>query len=136
MSLHRFALLALVALSVAACNNNDPDCIDYVPNCNLVEPTEGTLRIHITRDAQNTRIPIAVYNGYIEDNVLYFRDTISTAEVSYAVPFGRYSASAGYQRGGDQITAIDGDKVRLKSNNDCDYTCYTTVDGDIDLRLK
>jgi hypothetical protein len=132
----RIALPLLLSLAFAACNNNDPECIDFVPSCDINEPVDGTLRIQVTRNNANASIPIAVYYGYIDDSSLYFRDTLTTPEIAYAVPFGRYSVSAAYQQGADRITAIDGDRVRYKTNTECDYTCYTLVDGDIDLRLK
>ncbi len=132
----RIALPLLLSLAFAACNNNDPDCIDFVPSCDINEPVEGTLRIRVTQNNENARIPIAVYYGYIDDSSLYFRDTMSSTNIAYAVPFGRYSVSAGYRQGADYITAIDGDRVRYKTNTECDYTCYTLVDGEIDLRLK
>lgn len=132
----RLSLLALCCLAFAACNNNDEDCVDYIPSCDTVEPTEGTLSIAVTISADNPAVPIAVYYGYIEDSSLYFRDTLTTKNIGYAVPFGRYSVSARYRKGNDQILAIDGGNVRYKTNTDCDYTCYTLVEGDVDLRLK
>ena len=132
----RIALLLLLCLAFAACNNNDPECINFVPSCDTNEPVEGTLRIRVTQNNENATIPIAVYYGYIDDSSLYFRDTMTAATISYAVPFGRYSVSAAYRQGADRITAIDGDRVRFKTNTECDFTCYTLVDGEIDLRLK
>jgi hypothetical protein len=135
-SRHIVALLLGASISLAACNNNDPACDDFPTTCNTVEPLSGSLTINLSPDGENQAIPIAVYNGYIEDNALYFVDTIRSANITYDVPFGRYSASATYRRGTQTITAIDGARVRVRSNRECDYTCYTVDGGNINLKLK
>lgn len=128
-----FAILLPATIFLAGCNNDDCDASF---SCDTVQPTYGTLTIRVSTNTENPRIPIAVYKGYIEDSALYFVDTISQSTDYYVDLDQRYSGSATYRDGGNRIIAIDGDRVNLTTENNCDYTCYKVQDGTLQLSLK
>lgn len=131
--------LALGIVLFGACNNSNTDCepnATIPSDCVDIEPATGELSIELTIDSENQLVPISVYYGYADDSTLYFRDTISTKRVSYTVPISqRYSVVAKYSRNSLRIDAVDGGKVKLKTNENCGYTCYTVDDLDLDLTL-
>ena len=137
-SVYTLMLLAVMLFSLS-CNSSNTDCnpADGVPpNCDDIEPTTGVLSMDLTVNTENPFVPIAVYYGYVDDSVLYFQDTIGSKSVSYDVPIGqRYTVVAKYAMQGRTVYAIDGGKVKLKTNDNCGYTCYTTVDLDLNLQL-
>jgi hypothetical protein len=133
----RFRLLGIVLLSmpIAACLNNANDCVPS-GNCTSVAPTTANLKLKLTINSENASVPIAVYEGDASDSVLYFLDTIAATTISYTVAVDqRYSAVAKYRQGNLTILAVDGDKTKLTSNNDCGDRCYEVSDALLNLKL-
>lgn len=132
-------LFLSIMMVFLGCNNSNNDCdptAGIPSNCNDIEPTTGDLSIDLTINTENPFVPIEVYYGYAEDNVLYFTDTLSGSSTSYSVPVNqRYSVVAKYAMQGRTVYAIDGGKVKLKTKDNCGYTCYSTVDLDLNLKL-
>lgn len=129
----RLALL-LLCLPIAACLNNNTDCVPS-NSCDTVQPTTAVLHVNINTNAENPSVPVAIYYGNASDSNLYFRDTL-TSEQGYTVNLGqRFSGVAKYRRGNLTILAVDGDNTRLKSKSDCDLTCYSVKDATLSLKL-
>lgn len=131
--------LALIGLLLSGlclgCLNNSDNCIPS-GNCTTLPPTTATLTLNITVNVENPRVPVAVYFGDASDSLLYFVDTLSTAVQAYTVDIDtRYSAVAQYRRGALTILAIDGDRTRLTSSDDCGDTCYDVDDASMNLKL-
>jgi hypothetical protein len=127
--------IVLMSMSFAGCLNNGTDCVPS-GNCTSIAPTTADLRLKLTINSENASVPIAVYEGDASDSLLYFRDTIAATTISYTVAVDqRYSAVAKYRRGNVTILAVDGDKTKLTSNNDCGDRCYQVTDAQLNLRL-
>ncbi len=130
----RFVAILLLCLPFAACLNNNTDCIPD-NNCLTVEPTTASLSVEVSTNTENPTIPIAIYYGDASDSALYFRDTL-TSSTRYDVALDtRYSGVAKYRQGNLTILAIDGDKTKLQSKNECGFVCYTVKDATLQLKL-
>jgi len=81
---------------------------------------------------------ISVYEGELEDSVLFFTATTSSTE--YSVPVGinrEYTATATYHINGIIYISVDSAIPRVKYTEDqCDDPCYFVYDKILDLRLK
>lgn len=129
-----FTLLSF-SLLFWACNGSSGDCDpDYY--CDGYYPSYGDLSIRVTPDQQNPCVPITVYIGQFEEDVVYFNDTICNTSITYSLEVDYYySVAAKYLRGTDTIVAIDGDKISVSSNDNCGYTCYEVNDANLNLKL-
>jgi hypothetical protein len=95
------------------------------------------LNIKLTINDENLRVPLTIYEGNIEDNLVVKVDTVSTSKYSILLPPEKYySAKARYKKGGTIIYAIGGDKVKKTHTTTCDSTCWSTEEGNINLELK
>ena len=124
------ALLALFS----ACNNNqcDPDL-----ECYSVRPDSGYVNLTITINNENQWVPIAIYEGQIDDSVLLLRDTVTDNILFYYLAADtRYSATAEYKEAQLTILAVDGDRIRTRRETNCDDLCFTVNDANINLSLK
>ncbi|OIP01101.1 MAG: hypothetical protein AUJ97_07385 [Bacteroidetes bacterium CG2_30_32_10] len=132
-------ILILITFIIAtSCTDNTTDCEnpDY-SNCNGIEPHYGQLNIELTINRENTKVPIIIYTGKIENNNVYQLDTATSNNYSLTVDINHYySVQATYKSGNKTIIAVDGDDVKSKSSSMCDSTCWKVQDGNIDLRLK
>lgn len=133
----RYAILLLAAaFLIAGCNTTSDDC---TPSSSCVtDPYEfGPLTVKITLDAENDTVPVTIYNGNAEDlDTLHYYEQWEDRYTIYFPVDQRYSATATYKRGTQTIRAIDGDRIKLTSENDCGTTCYDVTEAVMDLRLK
>ena len=106
-------------------------------DCYQDKPEWLPLNIKVSISAENPYVPIKVFIGDREDNVLDWTDTAFQEDYWVDVhPDRYYSVEARYKDGADSIFAIDGDKINAKySSDDCDQPCYYQVGGFIDVRL-
>jgi hypothetical protein len=132
-----YAIILTVLLLITGCS----DCSDgnYKPyDCLEREPAEGILRIEATLDGLNPVVPIEVYYGDYENNLLYFVDTLDTFAYEYWVPNGDYSVKAKYNARINNrlvtVYSIDGGNISYGSTNYCDGDCYT--EGRLVLNAK
>jgi hypothetical protein len=111
---------------------NCQDCVDFFP---------GDTNLEVKTDAGNAgfETQINVYEGYIEDSVLY--STYMTLGTHISIPVKvnkKYTVTATYfYKPDNYYTAIDAATPRVKfEKSQCDKPCYFVYDKDIDLRLK
>lgn len=132
-----FPILLLSILLISGCwTDDDMDC-ETSFSCVTIPPEFGDLTIKVTIDAENPVVPVTIFLGNFEDgDTIYHEDLTSESRTFEVWVDEKYSATAIYQQGGNTIRAIDGDRVVLKSEEDCYETCYTVNDGNINLRLK
>lgn len=98
-------------------------------------PEWAALHVRVTLDGQ-ALVPIALYQGPVEDSVLYLRDTLTEEKKLIMVPpTGLYSAVAYYQQGNQQVLALDGATVEVTSDEDCGDICYFVNEGRLNLKL-
>ncbi len=134
-----FCLSLFIALLIA-CDKDRPliDCEnpDY-SNCITIEPFFGFLDVHLTFNDENTAIPLTIYLGKPEHDVVFFYDTIRTSQtITYELNADTYySAKAEYRKGNKVIHAYDGGFMEKKSFKVCDSICWVVVDLDFDLKI-
>jgi hypothetical protein len=128
-----------VFLSLTFCERQEPsdgsfDC----SKCYQDEPAMGPLTIYITINSENQRVPLVIYRGDIESNVIEYVDTSFQSEYWVDVPVDEYySVKAEYKDGEKTIYAVDGDKLKLKKNaTSCDQECFYFDGGYLDVRLR
>jgi len=117
---------------------SDEDCEypDY-SNCNTTEPFMGVLKISLTNNENFPKNTLTLYDGYIEDDIIYDTFTINTDFRKIEVPINRrYSAKVMYISDTDTIIAVDGTKIVKKSRVNCDSICWTVSGETLDLTLK
>jgi hypothetical protein len=91
-------------------------------SCDCPTVTEGTLRLNLTINGENPRVPIQVFRGNIENGDLMVIDTVSESSVTFIFPApGTYSATATYKKGNATVLAINGGKLTVTTDEcECD----------------
>jgi hypothetical protein len=134
----RAGLLFLLALPPAGCSDEGDEDLPYAPlGCERTEPDLGHLNIRLTLNRENPRVPITVYRGDVDAGEIVESDTVSVDRFSYELATReRYSVTALYIAGADTILVIDEARIGIDSKDYRDGTCYTSDDGEIDVRLE
>ncbi|PLX03362.1 MAG: hypothetical protein C0594_10545 [Marinilabiliales bacterium] len=132
---NNFLVFILLLFMFSSCEDYlDVDC----SQCYQYEPTKGDLLIDVTINKENMEVPVIIYKGKPEDGVIEYADTARGKYFDIEVPLGQYySVCAKYKVGDKTVTAIDGDKIRVRQiDAECDTTCYYITGGRIDVQLK
>jgi hypothetical protein len=133
-----FAFTLLTVLLITSCNSTYTDCEnpDY-SNCKTTIPENGTMKIEVTINAENPKVPIVIYSGNIENNIIQLNDTLTENSKNITLPVNNtYSITAKYKSNGKTIFAVDDDKIKATSNAVCDSTCWSVTNGSVNLKLK
>jgi hypothetical protein len=109
------------------------------PDCKETEPLDTELELKLKlRDFGFFTAIITVYEGNIEDNVIY--DTFQTKEESSSVTVKlnkKYTVTATYFLADNSYVAVDSAIPRVRyEKSQCDNPCYFVYDRILDLRLK
>ena len=107
------------------------DCLDD-------EPVEAVLDIKVDSNHSSIETTINVYEGNIEDSVLYSTlKTINSAASIRVTLNKKYTVTATYKEQNDFYVAIDSATPRVRfEKSQCDKPCYFIYDKVLDLRLK
>lgn len=107
------------------------DCLDD-------EPVEAVLDIKVDSNHSSIETTINVYEGNIEDSVLYSTLKTINSYASIRVTLNKkYTVTATYKEQNDFYVAIDSATPRVRfEKSQCDKPCYFIYDKKIDLRLK
>lgn len=127
-------ILPFISGCTGDCENGDYKPSDCLEN----KPAEGILRVEVTLDALNPVVPIEVYYGDYENNVLFFADTLNVFDLEYYVPNNDYSVKAKYKAMINNrlvtVYSIDGGNISSTTTNYCDGDCYS--EGTLTLNAK
>ena len=106
-------------------------------DCITVEPIDTRLEILIDAGVSAGAI-ITVYEGNIEDNIIYNTFKANGEKTSVVVFLNRkYTVTANYLIDDKNYVAVDSATPRVNFDDmKCDDPCYFIYDFDIDLRLK
>lgn len=132
-------ILVLGMLLIHGCERDVPRLTGInCAECYQDKPEWGPLNVRLTINDENPFVPMVIYEGYIEDEVVEWVDTSWEADYWVDVPVNKYySVSAKYLQDGDTIYVIDGDRLKLKhTTEECDEPCYYFKGGYFDLQLK
>ena len=106
-------------------------------DCLSKEPTEANLRIKL--DYINTRLTVNIYEGNLEDNILYDTFKTSSAVAYYNVLLNKkYTLTVSYLlSGGINYIAVNTVYPHVVYDEDvCEEPCYYVYDRDVNLKLK
>lgn len=128
--------LAIAFVFLFSCE--DQGLIVKCPDCIADEPKDAYLDVQLSSDNFNKRIHIDVYEGNIEDSVIYRTYDIAGSQTTILVTLNKkYTVTATYYLPDNYYTAVDSATPRVKyEKSQCDDPCYYVYDTSIDLRLK
>lgn len=134
----KFTVRLFLFLLLTACFS----CEEYgliinCPDCTENEPLDTNIDIKVDLNP-GTATLINVYEGNLEDSVLYSSYNTSASKTSVLVTINKkYTFTATYYILSDKYVAVDSATPRVKFNKDqCDNPCYFVYDRICDLRLK
>lgn len=107
-------------------------------DCKTEEPINTTLEIKLHMDFYGNPVLLKIYEGNLEDSVLYRTYTTVVDKTTVTVALNKkYTVTATYYRLGDIYIAVDSATPSVKYDEDqCDNPCYFVYDRLIDLRIK
>ena len=109
------------------------------PDCLSDEPVKTSLEVKLDNIHDwSTQILVNVYEGNLEDSILY--STVKVSATSTTIPVSlnkKYTVTATYRYDGISYVSIDAATPRVRfEKNQCDDPCYFIYDKELDLRLK
>jgi hypothetical protein len=128
----------LLGFLTGSCNEKlytgDVNCDE----CYTDKPESADLVIDVTLNNQYYQVPIVVYKGDVEENVVVAVDTADYTPFYVLVPVDeKYAVKAEYKKGESVLYVIDGTKIKLRSVTDaCDEPCYIIEGETMDARIK
>lgn len=125
----------LVAVAVFSC---EEPLIINCEDCLYEEPVEALLEIKVTSGRQSSRVLINIYEGDLEENILFHSFELLGGEASYHVPLNKqYTLTATYSGQSAIYTTVDSVIPRVKfDDQQCDNTCFYIYDNKVNLELK
>jgi hypothetical protein len=107
-------------------------------DCTTDEPTKTNLEIKLNDRYFLNTVKIDVYEGNLEDKVLYSSFAASTKNTTISVTINKkYTVTATYYISGNSYFAVDSATPGIKyEKNQCNNPCYFVYDRQIDLRIK
>jgi hypothetical protein len=107
------------------------DCLD-------AEPVDAVLDIKVDSNKSSIETTINVYEGNIEDSVLYSTLKPIGSDATIRVSLNKkYTVTATYKEQNDYYIAIDSATPRVRfEKSQCDKPCYYIYDKVLDLRIK
>jgi hypothetical protein len=126
-------LLIIVLLFSCEDSKHNTDCDDCLEN----EPDQTTLNAELD-DPGNSGILIKVYQGRIEDNVVFDSIAVYSNRYEKRVSLNRlYTVTATYLIKNKIYTVVNSTTPRVKyTETMCEEPCYFVYDRMMDLRLK
>ena len=103
--------------------------------CQSSEPVTAELKISLE---SNQGITVNIYEGNLEDSVLYESAYTESRIIYRTVPLNRkYTLTATYYDRGNCYVAVNSAIPRVKYDADfCEDTCYYVYNNNVNLRLK
>lgn len=129
-------ILAIIFVLSFSCE--DQGLIIKCPDCTAEEPIQTDINIELDDSYFGYQTLINVYEGNLEDSVLYRSFEVTGNHTSITVFLNKkFTVTATYYIPSDFYIAIDSATPRVKvDKTKCDDPCYFVYDKDIDLRLK
>ena len=117
-------------------------CEKILPNfvicsdCTANEPTNAELDIRL--DVYDSLTDIRIYEGNLEDSILYATIRSGSTSTTYQVPLNKkFTLTATYNIPGKKYIAVDSAFPRVKYDKvSCQDPCYFVYDKVINLRLN
>jgi hypothetical protein len=107
-------------------------------DCIVDEPVETELEIKLDLGNFGALTLINVYEGNLEDSVLYSTKSVSGTRTTIPVKLNKmYTVTATYYKRDNLFVTVDSATPKVRYTKDqCDDPCYFVYDKTCDLRLK
>jgi len=118
-------------VSLINCNECTPD-----------EPLKATLDIKLEKlyrhSLSDPFIDITIFEGNLEDNIVYMSIQTTTTETTAVVPLSKkYTVTARYKINKHTYIAVNSITPHVKyDRHNCEEPCYYVADKSVNLRLK
>jgi len=108
------------------------------PDCTAEEPETAELEINFDVGVYTIPFPIKIYEGNLEDSILYKTLAGGGTRTTTKVPLNKkYTVTATYYIAGSYYVTVDSAYPRVTYTKDqCDDPCFFVYDRIVDLRLK
>ena len=128
----------VVITSIILFSCEDQGLIVKCPDCLTDEPKQTYLDVNLDLGTSGTPVLIKVYEGNLEDSVLYNSVSVPSTYTTISVTLNKkYTVTATYHIGDNYYTAVDSATPQVRYEKDlCDNPCYFVYDRIIELRLK
>lgn len=130
-------ILSLFILAVSISCEKKPLTINC-DECTTKEPVETNLTIKVDTNNSGVSTIINVYEGNLEDNIIYQTFETTTYQISVVVSLNKkYTVTAKYYIPDNYYIAVDSVTPGVSYIKDqCTHPCYYVYDKVVDLRLK
>jgi hypothetical protein len=129
-------IFLLVLVTIFSCEKEGlfVKCSDCVTD----EPVSTDLNIKLDNNYYGYLVEINVWQGYLEDSVLYKSFSSSSQSSSISVSLNKiYTVTATYHVDGDIYTVVDSATPRVRyAKSQCNDPCYFIYDKEVNLALK
>jgi hypothetical protein len=136
--LNKLFILSIFFILVFCFSCEEQGLIVKCSDCTINEPVDTQLDIKLDKHYQGTNIVLNIYEGNLEDSILYLTYTTGSPAASITVTLNKeYTVTSTYFSMGIKYVAVDSATPRVRYEKDqCDDPCYFVYDRKIDLRLK
>jgi hypothetical protein len=133
-----FNKIFVAAVFVLSLSCEDQGLIVKCPDCVSDEPTKTDLIVKLDPSVSSYLTLITVYEGNIEDSVIYSSFNTTSSEATISVTLNKkYTVTATYHSLNNYYVAVDAAQPRVRyEKSQCDNPCYYVYDKSLDLRLK
>lgn len=130
----RILMLAAIIVMFSCEKKLVRNCGDCMPD----EPREAVLRIKLSASLYRSNTEIKIYEGDIEDDILYFSFETYHDETDFSVPINKkYTITATYLNSDGTYVVVDSAFPRVVFNkNQCEDPCYYIYGNSVNLKLR
>ncbi len=136
----KFLFFIIILFYASSCNPEEWQVVNC-DECYIERPGEAELNIRVTINNLNPSVPVSIYSGRIEEEILVHADTIRSPEWTVILPADQYYTIAATYRSHihevGNVTAIDGNFVRTERvRTACDEPCWVVRGNNFNVRLR
>jgi hypothetical protein len=134
----RYIRLFILLTIVLCFSCEEQGWIVRCPDCTANEPDQASLEIKFDDPQFGNTVMINIYEGDLEDSVLYKTYYVSGTKTTVPVTLNkRYTVTATYYIPDNYYIAVDSAYPRVRyDKNTCDDPCYFVYDKIVDVRLR
>lgn len=105
--------------------------------CYTEKPDSVDLSIYWTQNSEFDTIPIILYKGKIEEELIDTFDLFRNPAYIWVKAEEEYSIKAIYETSDRTVIVVDGTKQKIKRVSDyCDYDCWVIVNEELKVELR
>ncbi len=136
--MRHFRIILLFMAFIICFSCEEQGWIVKCPDCIADEPTDANLEIRFDASQYGSFVRINIYEGNLEDSVLFKTYIASGTKSSVPVTLNKlYTVTATYYIPENYYIAVDSAFPRVRyDKNTCDDPCFFIYDRIVDLRLK